>query len=89
MLIEPTASANVTSSTGQLFGQDGLRGRPLGLEDKLLLTAEEVAALLGLSRSRVYELLYAKAIVSVKIGKSRRIRRTDLEQFVASLEDDE
>jgi excisionase family DNA binding protein len=61
----------------------------LGLEDKLLLTAEEVAALLGLSRSRVYELLYAKAIVSVKIGKSRRIRRTDLEQFVASLEDDE
>jgi len=88
MLIEPRASdhdkCRKSSESGQVEPED----RPLCLDEKLLLTAEEVAGLLGLSRSRVFELLYAKTIVSVKIGKSRRVRRTDLEAFVESLDED-
>ena len=41
--------------------------------EKLLLTARETADVLSVSRSRVYELLYAEQLDSVKIGRSRRV----------------
>ena len=40
--------------------------------EKLLLTVWEVADVLRVSRSRVYELLCAEQLGSVKIGRSRR-----------------
>ena len=41
--------------------------------EKLLLTVWEAADGLSVSRSRVYELLYAEQLDSVKIGRSRRV----------------
>ena len=44
-------------------------GAPLcGPGPSLLLTAREVAEILGISRSTVYELLYARRFPSVRIG---------------------
>ncbi|MGH3338736.1 MAG: helix-turn-helix domain-containing protein, partial [Propionibacteriaceae bacterium] len=41
--------------------------------EKLLLTAREAADVLSVSRSRLYELLYAEQLDSVMIGRSRRV----------------
>jgi len=41
--------------------------------EKLLLTVWEAADVLCVSRSRVYELIYAEQLDSVKIGRSRRV----------------
>jgi excisionase family DNA binding protein len=41
--------------------------------EKLLLTAEETAEVLGIGRSKVYELLRSGAIQWVRIGACRRI----------------
>jgi excisionase family DNA binding protein len=51
----------------------------------MLLTVREVAEILGISRSTVYEFLYACRFPSVRIGNSRRVRRSDLETFVRDL----
>lgn len=40
-------------------------------EPRLLLTPEQAAETLGLGRSSVYELMRARRIRSVKIGRSR------------------
>ena len=40
--------------------------------EKLLLTVWEAADVLSVSRSRVYELLYAEQLDSMKISRSRR-----------------
>ena len=40
--------------------------------EKLLLTVREAADVLSVSRSRVYELLYAEQLDSMKISRSRR-----------------
>jgi excisionase family DNA binding protein len=41
--------------------------------EKLLLTVWEAADVPSVSRSRVYELLYAEQLDSVEIGRSRRV----------------
>ena len=41
--------------------------------ERLLLTVWEAADVLSVSRSRVYELIYAEQLDSVKIGRSRRV----------------
>ena len=56
---------------------------------KLLLTIEEAAQQLSLGRSLLYEQLQRGTIPSVRIGRSRRIRRSDLEAFVAELAEDD
>ena len=48
-----------------------------------LLRPADVAALLGISRSRVFELLASGSIPSVRIGRSRRIPETSLSKLVA------
>ncbi len=50
--------------------------------DKLLLRPREVTELLGLSRSRVYELLYQRQLPSVRIGRSIRIPVRALNEWV-------
>ncbi|MFG2469223.1 helix-turn-helix domain-containing protein [Streptomyces canus] len=54
--------------------------------DQLLYTPEEAATVLRFGRSTVYELMAEGALKYVKRGRSRRIRRSDLEAYVNSLE---
>jgi excisionase family DNA binding protein len=53
----------------------------------LLLTPEEAAAQLRISRRRVYDLIKSGAVRSKKIGSSRRIPREALVEYIASLPD--
>lgn len=53
--------------------------------EKLLYTTSEAAQLLGIGRSKVYELIYAGTLGSVKIGRSRRIPADALRQCIDSL----
>ncbi|MGH8898778.1 MAG: excisionase family DNA-binding protein [Egibacteraceae bacterium] len=52
---------------------------------KLLLKPEEAAALIGVGRSKMYELIAAGAVKSVKIGALRRVPATALDDYVAAL----
>jgi excisionase family DNA binding protein len=53
--------------------------------DALLLKVPEVAEQLGISRAKVYELIAAGTLRSVKVGGCRRIRASDLHAFVDQL----
>lgn len=53
--------------------------------DRLLYTPDEAAEALAIGRSTLYELMAAGALKYIKLGRCRRIRRTDLERYVASL----
>jgi excisionase family DNA binding protein len=53
--------------------------------EKLLLKPEEAAAVLGIGRSKMYELLAAGLVESVRIGSCRRVPRAALEVFVEQL----
>jgi excisionase family DNA binding protein len=53
--------------------------------EKLLLTPEEAANALGIGRRKVYELMAARKLSSVKIGASRRVPAEALRTFVASI----
>ena len=55
--------------------------------ERLTYSVVEAAAVLGISRRSVYELLGSGSLRSVKIGNRRLIRHADLERFVAELED--
>lgn len=52
---------------------------------RLLLTPEEAAETLAVSRSRIYELLGDGSLPSVRLGRARRIRHSDLVRFVEKL----
>lgn len=52
---------------------------------QLLHTPEQAAAVLSVSRTRVYELLAAGQLQSVKLGRSRRIPDLALREFVDAL----
>jgi excisionase family DNA binding protein len=53
---------------------------------RMLLSVAEVAAELGCGRDTVYTLLGNGALPSVRLGgRLRRIRRCDLERFVAQM----
>jgi excisionase family DNA binding protein len=53
---------------------------------RLLYRPEEAAAALGLGRTKVYELMAAGALRSVKVGGARRVSATALADFVADLD---
>lgn len=55
-------------------------------EARLLYCAEEAAHLLSVSRTQVYELMAAGVLTSVKVGRLRRIRHSDLVTYIESLE---
>jgi excisionase family DNA binding protein len=55
-------------------------------KEPMLLTLKETAMVLRLGRSKLYELMAAGKLRSVKIGGSRRISATALAEFVAALE---
>lgn len=52
---------------------------------RLLLTPEEAAAALGIKRAKLYQLIMAREIFSVKIGASRRFPLKALEEYVEHL----
>ncbi len=54
----------------------------------LMLTPEEAALALRVGRSKVYDLMRAGELRSVKIGGSRRISVNALAEYVAALERD-
>ncbi|WP_327235963.1 helix-turn-helix domain-containing protein [Streptomyces sp. NBC_01317] len=53
--------------------------------DRLLYRPREAAEVLSVGRSTVYELMAQGALEYVKLGRSRRIRRSALEGYVAAL----
>ncbi|MFF7042339.1 helix-turn-helix domain-containing protein [Streptomyces massasporeus] len=53
--------------------------------DRLLYKPEEAAEALAIGRSTIYELMSEGALKYIKLGRTRRIRRTDLEAYVANL----
>ncbi len=58
---------------------------PAGDSPRLLLTVPDAAAALSISRSKLYELLAAGLVRSVRIDGSRRIPLQALEAYVESL----
>jgi excisionase family DNA binding protein len=50
---------------------------------QLLLRPSEVAEMLGLSRSKIFELLAAGELPVVRIGRATRVAREGLELWVA------
>ena len=47
-----------------------------------LLKPKEVAQILGVSKSFVYQLIKRRQIVSIRIGQSTRVRPEDLDAFI-------
>jgi excisionase family DNA binding protein len=57
--------------------------------DKLLLTPEEAAEILGIGRTKLYELLSTSRLPSVRIDGSRRVVASEaLVDFVRRLSED-
>ena len=56
--------------------------------DKLLLTPEEAAEILGIGRTKLYELLSTRRLPSVRIDGSRRVASEALVDFVRRLSED-
>ncbi|MFD8695360.1 helix-turn-helix domain-containing protein [Kitasatospora purpeofusca] len=48
----------------------------------VLLKPEEAAEMLRIGRSKLYELLAARELTSIKIGRSRRIRPDDITAYI-------
>lgn len=61
------------------------RATRLATADKLLLTPEEAARVLGIGRTKVFRLIREDKLESVQIDRSRRIPWEGLEEFVARL----
>ena len=57
------------------------------LEPAVLLTVPQAAHLLGIKRTKLYELLASGDLPSVRIGSCRRIHRSSLEDYVQRLLD--
>ena len=53
---------------------------------RLLVTPEEAATMLSIGRSKIYDLIRAREIRSVRIGGSRRISVSALHEFICRLE---
>lgn len=53
--------------------------------EKLLVTPEEAAEMLGVSRSRIFDLTRSRELMSVQIGHSRRIPLAALREYVERL----
>jgi excisionase family DNA binding protein len=53
-----------------------------------LLRVDDAARRLGISRSKVYELIQSQTLRSVHIGRSVRISSKALDEFILALEDE-
>lgn len=82
-LTNDTARNSASNASDQ---GDASSGSEKSTMEKLLLTPEEAATTLGISRSKLYVLLRRGDITSVRIDGSRRIPSTELTSFVDGLE---
>jgi excisionase family DNA binding protein len=57
----------------------------LPAEYDVLLTPSEAAEILGIGRSKLYELIARGSIRSVKLDRCRRLRRSDVDLFIRGL----
>lgn len=65
---------------------DSVRGTQAGVQPpRLLLSVVDAASLLGIGRTKVYELIATGELTAVSIGRARRVRASDLERFVEQL----
>ena len=55
---------------------------PAEVKNKEILTAEELAVVLGCGRTTAYALLRSGEIPSFYVGRLRRVRRVDVDAFV-------
>jgi excisionase family DNA binding protein len=60
-------------------------GDTMQMDTQLLLSVEEAADVIGLGRTRTYELVMAKKIQSVKVGRRRLVVQSSLLDFVQTL----
>lgn len=62
-------------------------GRPAGgtATPRVLLSVEAAALRLNISRTRMYALIKAGAVISVRIGRLRRVPAIELDAFAARL----
>lgn len=60
--------------------------RPL---ERALLTPEEAARVLGIERSKAYELILAGSLESLKIGACRRMPADAIEAFITALREEQ
>lgn len=51
----------------------------------LLLTVEEAARELGIGRTRMFDLIKARSVDSVKVGRARRVPAAALTEYVEKL----
>jgi excisionase family DNA binding protein len=63
--------------------EDAKNGLPV-----LLVRPEDAARVLGVGRTKVYELIRSGALHSVRVGGLRRIPVTALNEFVTRLEEE-
>jgi excisionase family DNA binding protein len=73
------------SSGGRELLATSLAAAPRG---RLLLTYEEAAEILGIGRTTLYKQVWAGRITPVRIGRSVRFTRAELDAYVSSLVDD-
>jgi excisionase family DNA binding protein len=52
--------------------------------EKLLYDPREAAGLLSISRTKVYELMASGQLLSIRIGRSRRIPAEELRRFATA-----
>lgn len=52
------------------------------MADEILFSVSEAARRLGIGRSLLYRLILERQVLSVKIGRSRRVPLCALEEFV-------
>lgn len=55
------------------------------MNNRLLYKVKEVAEMLGIGRSKAYELVRTGEIPSVRVGASLRIRGQDVQDYVNNL----
>lgn len=56
------------------------------MTEQLLYRVEDAARVLSLGRSKTFELIASGELKSVQIGRSRRVPRSALEEYVAQWE---
>lgn len=54
------------------------------MQEEKLLTRTEVQEILRISQSKIYRLIREKKIPSIRVGKTYRIRRSDLDEYLGT-----
>jgi len=83
----PSSYREDAVATASTFSQDAMtNGERRDEMTRLLLTSDEAAGMLGIGRTKVYELMASGRLRSVKIDRCRRISAGALAEFVACLD---